>query len=116
MKLRKILLASGALLVVLTISGLFFLRSLGMFASEPVYQTERGAIGGYDPVAYHVHQEPREGAAQITHEWNGATWHFVSEEHRALFAANPKKYAPQFGGYCAYAVSEHYTARSDPQA
>jgi hypothetical protein len=56
------------------------------------------------------------GSPAITHEWNGASWHFASEQSRELFKANPGKYAPQFGGYCAWAVSNNYTADADPEA
>lgn len=116
MRLKKILLGSVVLLVLLALVGFVYLRSLGMFSIEPVYQTDAGAIDGYDPVAYFTLGKPTPGSAEFTHEWNGATWRFASKEHLELFAADPEKYAPQFGGYCAFAVSENYTARTDPQA
>lgn len=74
------------------------------------------AINGYDPVAYFTEGRPVEGRRDLSHEWNGATWRFASEESRARFAADPAAYAPQYGGYCAYAVSEGYTAKTDPDA
>jgi len=86
-------------------------------AKEPVYQSYFGtAIDGTDPVAYFTEGRPVEGDSSIAHEWNGATWHFASEENRALFAADPERYAPQYGGYCAWAVSQGYTASTDPEA
>ena len=86
-------------------------------AEDPVYSDWRGrAIKGYDPVAYHTEGKPVPGSADITHEWNDATWRFASEENRALFQADPARYAPQFGGYCAWAVSKGYTASVDPEA
>jgi hypothetical protein len=84
----------------------------------PVNTNGRGgpAIGGYDPVAYVTAQRPIEGSPQFELRWNGATWRFASAQNRDLFAASPDAYAPQFGGYCAYAVSRGYTATIDPQA
>ncbi|MEL7173254.1 MAG: YHS domain-containing (seleno)protein, partial [Pseudomonadota bacterium] len=46
----------------------------------------------------------------------GATWRFSSAENRDLFVENPEKYAPQYGGYCAWAVAQGYTAATDPEA
>ncbi len=86
-------------------------------AAEPVYQSLFGtAIDGTDPVAYFTEGRPVEGSSDFTHEWNGATWRFASAENRDLFAADPEKYAPQYGGYCAWAVSQGYTASTDPTA
>lgn len=85
-------------------------------AKEPVFSTGPSAIRGYDPVAYFSDQRPLKGAPGITHVWNGATWHFVSDRNRDAFAAGPEKYAPAYGGYCAYAVANGYTASTDPDA
>ena len=74
------------------------------------------AIEGYDPVAYFKEGQPVEGDSAFQHEWMGATWYFANAENRDLFAAEPEKYAPQYGGYCAWAVSQGYTAKIDPQA
>lgn len=57
------------------------------------------AIKGYDPVAYFTEGKPVKGNLQFTHEWKGAKWMFSSQEHLDLFAADPEKYAPQYGGY-----------------
>ena len=64
------------------------------------------AIGGYDPVAYFEDGGPAEGSAEHTAEWHGATWRFASAEHKNAFEADPEKYAPQYGGYCAWALGE----------
>lgn len=93
-----------------------FMYSLGIYASEPVYQTSRGALDGYDPVAYFTDSKPMQGSAEFAHDWNGATWHFASASNRDVFRAEPEKYAPQFGGYCAYAVASGYTAKTSPKA
>ena len=86
-------------------------------AKDAVYQSFFGtAIDGTDPVAYFTENKPVKGSSDFAHEWNGATFHFASAESRDLFAANPEKYAPQYGGYCAWAVSQGYTASTDPEA
>lgn len=74
------------------------------------------AIRGTDPVAYFTEGRPVAGRAEHSLEWRGATWRFASAEHRALFAAEPERYAPQYGGYCAWAVAQGYTASIDPEA
>jgi YHS domain-containing protein len=72
------------------------------------------AVGGYDPVAYFTEGRPVAGNSSFTHQWKGATWRFASAKNRDLFKASPEKYAPQYGGYCAWAVSQGYTAKGDP--
>jgi YHS domain-containing protein len=74
------------------------------------------AIGGYDAVAYFTEGKPVEGSSDFEYEWMGATWRFASAADRDQFAADPEKYAPQYGGYCAYAVSQGTTADIDPDA
>jgi hypothetical protein len=74
------------------------------------------AIGGFDPVAYFTDHRAVRGVEEHSFSWQGARWLFVSEAHRALFAASPTRYAPAYGGYCAYAVSQGRTARIDPEA
>lgn len=74
------------------------------------------AIRGTDPVAYFTQGGPVAGSSEFTHNWNNAIWQFASAENRDLFAANPEQYAPQYGGFCAWAVSQGYTAAIDPNA
>lgn len=74
------------------------------------------AINGYDPVAYFTDQKAVKGNRLYSHEWKEASWYFVSDENLDLFKNNPEKYAPQFGGYCAFAVSKGFTANIDPEA
>ena len=85
-------------------------------AKPPVFATSEGAIKGYDPVAYFTEGKPVKGSDQYTFEWMGATYKFANAENRALFEADADKYAPQYGGYCAYAVSQGYTASTVPEA
>ena len=74
------------------------------------------AIRGTDPVAYFTEGGPVAGSSEFTYTWGNATWQFASAENRDLFAANPEQYAPQYGGFCAWAVSQGYTASIDPDA
>ena len=81
--------------------------STAVFANDPI---ETGifnnkAIYGYDTVAYFTQNKAVKGQDNITSEWKGAIWHFSTAEHKAKFDAEPEKYAPQYGGYCAYAMS-----------
>ena len=73
------------------------------------------AVGGHDAVAYFSEGRPVKGDRQFTLKHQGAEWRFVSAANRDAFAAAPDKYAPQYGGYCAWAVSQGYTASGDPQ-
>lgn len=83
----------------------------------PAVFAESGvAIRGADPVAYFTESRYVSGSADHTYEWANATWQFSSAENRDLFADNPEQYAPQYGGFCAWAVSEGYTASVDPNA
>lgn len=107
---------SGRLLAV--VLGVFLLSVSGTLAAErPVNADRHGvAIKGYDPVAYFTDATPTRGRAEFTHSWNGATWWFASAEHRDAFRDEPEKYAPQYGGYCAWGMSEGHTAPIDPAA
>jgi YHS domain-containing protein len=82
---------SGVYIRVLTITGAIKKR---------VNTDEFGiAIQGYDTVAYHLEKRAVEGKSEFAFEWNDAVWHFASSENRDLFAADPDRYAPQYGGY-----------------
>ncbi len=86
-------------------------------AEKRYYSTLFGtAVEGYDVVAYFTEGKPVEGNSDYSVEWKGAEWHFANEEHKKMFEANPEKYAPQYGGYCAWAVSQGYTASTVPEA
>jgi len=87
-------------------------------AKDPVYTARFSdlAISGYDAVAYFTEGKPVEGSDDFTVEYDGAVWRFASVENREAFASNPARYAPQYGGYCAWAVSQGYTASTDPEA
>ena len=87
-----------------------------MAATPEVYAEDGIAVDGSDVVAYFTEGAPVAGDPAITFEYMGATWRFSSEANRDLFAADPAAYAPQYGGYCAYAVSQGYTASTVPEA
>ena len=78
----------------------------GFFSNE--------ALRGYDTVAYFTMGMPIEGSDEYTFEYQGATWKFSSQEHLDLFKADPGKYAPQYGGYCAWAMANGDTASAEP--
>lgn len=77
---------------------------------------ENIAIKGFDTVAYFAENGAIQGDAKFEFVWNGAKWLFSNAENLEKFKTNPEKYAPQFGGYCSWAVSHGYTADGDPQA
>lgn len=101
------------------IAGLLVLVALGgaaHAAQDPVFATGAGAIRGYDPVAYFTEGRPVKGEKDHTLDYQGSTWRFASAANRDRFAAAPERYAPRYGGYCAWAVSQGYTAPVDPDA
>jgi YHS domain-containing protein len=90
--------------------------ALSAYAVDPVYTRDGLGLSGYDAVAYFSEGKPVKGSQQFEHQWDGVRWRFASAAHRDAFAAAPEKYAPQYGGYCAYAVSKNTTYASDPEA
>lgn len=85
--------------------------------ADPINKDNHGvAIKGYDPVAYFTDSKPVKGSPEFSSSYMGATYQFSSAAHRDEFAKNPEKYAPQYGGYCAYGVSRNHTVSIDPEA
>lgn len=106
--MRRILFAT----VVLTLSAFGVAQ-----ADQPMFASRDGAaIGGYDTVAYFMSGEPVRGHRDIAVQWKGAVWLFSSQRNRETFESNPRAFAPQYGGYCAYAVSRGGTSQTDPRA
>lgn len=100
------------LLVVLAVLTLSAAASAGS-----VNQSEGGlALQGYDPVAYFTANKAVKGSDQFQTQYQGATYNFESATNRDAFAANPAKYAPQYGGYCAYGVASGHKVNIDPEA
>lgn len=104
---RRLILA-GALAIVATPA----------LAKDPVYTSllSNVAVSGYDTVAYFTEGMPVKGSSTFTADFKGATWQFASATNRDAFLQNPGHFAPQYGGYCAWAVSQGYTASTDPEA
>jgi hypothetical protein len=78
--------------------------------------SDRVAIKGYDAVAYFTAGRPVRGSPEYQHAWHDARWLFASAEHRDLFAADPDRYSPQYGGFCAMGMSYGVTVEVDPEA
>lgn len=70
--------------------------------------------GGYDVVAYFTENRPVQGSKSFTTEYAGANWRFSSQQNLDAFTVDPAAYVPQYGGYCAWAVSQGYTASANP--
>ncbi|GHA00119.1 hypothetical protein GCM10008090_05990 [Arenicella chitinivorans] len=100
---------------------IFFVLSLCSAATasavEPVYTSlfSNKAIKGYDTVAYFTQGKPVKGTESFQFKYMGAVWLFANADHLAMFEAAPEKYAPQYGGYCAYAVAHNQTASIKPE-
>ena len=92
----------------LMISLLISITSLAQ--KSATFMHDGKAIRGFDPVAYFTAGKPVKGDDQFVFEWNKAKWYFASKQNLDLFKANPSKYAPQYGGYCAYGLSKGYKA------
>ena len=84
--------------------------------SSEVFTGKSGAINGYDPVAYFKETKAVKGDVKFTYKWKDAEWHFATAKNREEFIVNPEKYAPQFGGYCAYGASQNHKAPTEPEA
>lgn len=98
-----------------------FVVLLALLAAAPAFaqavNVEDGvAVRGADVVAYFRAGRAVSGKIEYAHSWNGAIWRFSSAENRDAFAASPERFAPQYGGFCAWAVSQGYRAPVDPDA
>jgi len=98
----------------LAILGLSVLPPAGAANTSVMIDAKGVAIGGYDPVAYFTDTRALEGRPEFSAEWQGAVWRFVSAAHRDLFLADPVRYAPRYGGWCAYGVTKGVAAEADP--
>lgn len=114
--IRKALIVVIPLLVIAIGVVGYIAHSKGAFAMDAIFNTDAGAIGGYDTVAYFTQSAAVSGSPEIVAEFAGQDWLFSSEENKALFLQDPEKYVPQYGGYCSYARSIGFTAYSDPTA
>ncbi len=106
---------AGRVLVVL-MAALFGAALAEAAGEQPVFTSDGIAIRGYDPVAYFTEGRPVQGRAVYQAKWNGALWRFASADNRRRFLEDPVAYAPQYGGFCAWAVAargELYSTRPD---
>lgn len=102
-------------LLLITAQALF---SVSAFADEPIYTGffSNKALDGYDTVAYFTEGKPVEGNKKFKLSYKGADWYFASQENLNKFEANPEDFAPQYGGYCAWAVAaKNDFAPGDPK-
>jgi YHS domain-containing protein len=103
----------------LTVFMFFVVLLSPVFAQElEVFSTEEGAIRGYDPVAYFKEGKPVKGKSDWVYQWNGASWYFSTQENMTMFESAPEKFAPQYGGFCAYGMSDGdgHKATTQPDA
>lgn len=84
--------------------------------SKPVFSDANGALRGYDAVAYFTEEAAVKGSPEFQTEYEGAVFSFASAENLARFEADPERFLPQYGGYCAYGMSRNYVVSSDPEA
>ncbi len=99
-------------------SFLVFLFSIAISASalaqkSQTFQTNGKAIRGFDAVAFHTEAKPVEGKPEYSYQWNDAAWFFSSQANLDSFKMAPQKYAPQYGGYCAYGTSDGHKAPTE---
>ena len=91
--------------------------AFGAWAAGPLNLDSHGvAIHGHDPVAYFVDGKPAKGRSELSASANGATYWFASEKNLQAFQADPAKYEPQYGGYCAYGLAQGFKPDIDPTA
>jgi YHS domain-containing protein len=96
---------------------LMVLFAVPALAQKPeIFTTKEGAIRGYDAVAYFQSGKPVKGETQWMYEWKTQKWLFSSRENLERFKSNPEKYAPQYGGWCAYGMARGYKAKTEPEA
>lgn len=90
------------------------LHGFGAIAAEKP-PLEDVAIKGYDPVAYFQAGKALKGNEAFTYKWHNLSWYFLTRDNRDQFATNPAKFAPQYDGYCAWAMTEARKAVTDPE-
>ncbi len=78
------------------------------------FSTDGVAMSGYDAVSYFKEGHPRPGQPEFSLMWKGAIWHFATAQNRDQFERNPRAFAPQFGGYCAYGMAMGQLSSTDP--
>lgn len=102
-------------IVFLAFSAVSVVPIIAQTRTGPVNAENGVAIHGYDPVAYHTEGAAIRGDEAFSYDWNGATWWFQDEVSKDAFVADPDRYAPAYGGYCAWAMSNDSIAGIDPE-
>jgi YHS domain-containing protein len=100
------------------LTAVVMLMTLDAYATtDPVYTGffSNTAVGGYDVVAYFTEQKPVKGDSDYSYQYMDAEWRFSTRENLNAFKLAPEKFAPQYGGYCAWAISQGYTAKGNPE-
>lgn len=115
-KSRRVLLGLVALVVVVAAIVGAYLFSAKHEISAYNVDTDNVAIHGYDTVAYFIDGKAMRGKSEFERVWQDARWHFASATNRDLFSANPERYAPKYGGYCALGLAAGEFADVDPEA
>ena len=88
---------------------ILLLTGLSLHAQQPeIFSTNGRAIRGYDPVAFFNQSAAVKGSDSLSYTWKNTEWLFSTSENRDSFQKNPEKYAPQYGGYCAYGVADNH--------
>lgn len=96
------------------VSALILLLSVPAFAQQSeIFQTSEGAIRGYDPVAFFNEGKALSGSKEFYYDWKGARWFFVSTDHLEMFKKDPERFAPQYGGYCAFGMADGHKAPTE---
>jgi hypothetical protein len=103
-------------LLAVMITAVFSTADLSAVRAGEFFERDRLAIDGYDPVAYFTEQKPMKGSPEFQSVYRSSTFQFASAAQRDAFVAEPDKYAPQYGGYCAYGMAKGYKAKIDPEA
>jgi YHS domain-containing protein len=117
MRIVKLLAGLIAIAALAVVAAANFTPSVGAAQSAiNTLGTDGVAIKGYDPVAYFTEGAPHKGKPEFVAEHKGVKWHFASAENKALFEADPEKYTPAYGGFCAYGVSQGYLVKIEPDA
>lgn len=112
----KKLVSVVVVLALLAIAASFFLPWYFQVDTGEVYSVDGVALGGTDPVAYFTDSQPTQGDEAISHLYQDTTWYFANTANRDLFAADPDKYVPAYGGYCAYGMAYGGQYSSVPEA
>lgn len=113
-------------IVMFVITGLFLFAAMNVNAAGRINTLEKSgllgkfkesgvAIRGYDTVAYFTEGKPVKGSEDFSVDYEGASWHFANQENADLFKVDPEKYAPQYGGYCAYGVAQDALVKIEPE-